>query len=160
MRPRSSRGVAVRSGSSTDEALVLERLRMVRVAKDVFQSEWYQAACGEMGFGPEACEALSEISRETAKEREAALQALQRGSARLSGGPPAHVDGAFAWAARRTFLLTLIDAKQAMGEAFERAALVAPTGLRQDLQALAAIDFRHVVRLRELLVQESREERP
>lgn len=136
------------------ERAILEKLRMLRVAKDLFLSEWYHESCQTLAFTPQACRMLADVSAESRDEREDALALIQRWAKRVQEAPqpggPAHV----AHAARRDFLLHLIDAKEAAGETFERAALLAPPGLREDFERLAAIDFRHALQLRQLLVDE------
>lgn len=131
---------------------------MLRVAKDLFLSEWYVDSCETLAFSDHACRMLGEISDESREEREDAMGLIQRWAKRLDDAAPLEGPSHVSHAARRDFLLHLIDAKEAAGETFERAALLAPLGMREEFQRLAAIDFKHAVQLRQLLVDEVQSE--
>lgn len=136
------------------EREALDRLRMLRVAKDLFTSEWYHRSSAQLQLSDRATAALERVAGESREEREDILDLIGRWTRRLD--EPAFDDGPdrVAHAARRDFLLHLIDAKESSGEVLERAALLAPLALREDFERLAAVDFRHAVELRQLLVDE------
>lgn len=136
------------------EEAALDKLRMLRVAKDLFLSEWYLDACRTLDFSPLACRVLADITEESREERDEALRLIQVWSKHVPDARAGEGPGRVAHAARRDFLLHLIDVKEAAGETFERAALLAPLAMREEFERLAAIDFRHAIALRQLLVEE------
>ena len=143
---------------TTDERVVLERLRMVRVAKDIFLSDWFRGSCDVLGFSGETCAELDAISRESAEERAELLALVERWARRME--PPLTADAKaqdVARVARRDFLLHMIDVKDASADAIERAGLLAPEGMKVDMMRLAALDVDHANRLRNLLVAEVQE---
>lgn len=146
-------------GSRTDDPQVaIQRLQMVRVAKDLFESEWYADACETLQFSQEACEAFGDVRVETREERDALLDLTREWASRIDSRQTLSERARdVARVARRDFLLHLIDTKTAQGEALERAALLAPLALQERLRELATVDFRHAVLLRELLVAEVQE---
>lgn len=139
----------------TDERIVIQRLRMTRVAKELFLSEWYQNACDALSFSESSCGELMRIREETARERHELLEVVDTWARTMAHVPEAdeRVEDV-ARVARRDFILALIDAKDAAGEGLERAALMAPADVAPALARLAAEDFRHANALRELLVSE------
>jgi hypothetical protein len=136
------------------EQAALDKLRMLRVAKDLFLSEWYLDSCRTLDFSQAACDALGAIADESRDERDDALRLIREWSRQTTSARPDEGPGRVAHAARRDFLLHLIDAKEAAGEMFERAALLAPLSMREEFERLAGIDFRHAIALRQLLVEE------
>lgn len=147
----------MRPPHTTDERVVLDRLRMTRVAKDLFLSEWYRGAGETLRFSPAGREELDRIGMETARERENLLDVVEQWARRLEGSEEQRKTVDVVRVARRDFLLALIDAKNAAGEALERASLIAPEGLKRALETLAAEDFHHANELRRLLVSEVEE---
>lgn len=146
----------MRPPHTTDERVVLDRLRMTRVAKDLFLSEWYRNAGETLLFSPAGRDELDRIGVETARERENLLDVVEQWARRLAGAEDGRTVDVVR-VARRDFLLALIDAKIAAGDALERASLIAPEGLKRSLETLAAEDFRHANELRRLLVTEVQE---
>lgn len=128
---------------------------MTRVAKDLFLSGWYRDACQALAFSEQSCAELARIGAETMEERERLMDVVEQWARRLAGSAAGGEKTAdVVRVARRDFILALIDAKDAAGEALERAALLAPEGLNRALEALAAQDFHHANELRQLLVSE------
>lgn len=128
---------------------------MVRVAKDLFHSEWYFDSCATLGFDVEGCATLHQIAAESQRERDEALRILGEWARRLRSEPELSLRALeVARVARRDFLLHLIDIKQSAGEVFERVAMLAPLGIREELQRLAVEDFDHALMLRDLLARE------
>lgn len=144
--------------TTTDERIVLERLRMVRVAKDVFLSDWYRGSGQTLRFAEETRRELDAIAEESREERDRLLELLEAWARRME---PTHIIGAkaedVARVARRDFLLQMIDIKDASADAIERAGLLAPEGMKQEMMQLAALDVEHANRLRGLLVAEVQE---
>lgn len=140
------------------ERAALDKLRMLRVAKDLFLSEWYLDACQTLDFSPAACRVMGDIAEESREERDDALRLIRDWAMHLTEARENDAPGRVAHVARRDFLLHLIDVKEAAGETFERAALLAPLSMREEFERLAAIDFRHAIALRQLLVDEVQSE--
>lgn len=128
-------------------AEIQEHLALVRVAKDLFLSNWYLESARRL-FAPEQAAVFERISRESAEAKREALDLVQRWSAERTGD----VAGAsVARLTRREFVEALIEAKKASAEVFERAGDFAPDELREEFARLAAIDFRHAIELQEIL---------
>ena len=140
--------------ASRDEADgVRERLRLLSVAKDLFLSDWYLVSAEEM-FGPEELPLLRRIAVESREELEDTLPLVRRWGENAAGQRLREAPAAVAGVARRDFLTLLIEAKDASGEVYERAAFLAPPHLKDEFLRLAAIDFRHAIELRTLLARE------
>lgn len=143
---------------SADERVVLERLRMVRVAKDVFLSDWYTGSCATLRFDDESCRVLGEIAEESRDERDRLFELFERWARGLEPVETASEKARdVERVARRNFLLHMIDIKDASADAVERAALLAPAPLKEEMMRLAALDVEHANRLRGVLVGEVQE---
>lgn len=53
---------------------ILDRLHLVRVAKDLFLSDWYRRSCATLRFNEGTCSALDQIAMESREERDRALE--------------------------------------------------------------------------------------
>lgn len=134
-----------------DAEAALDELSTLRVAKDLFLSDWYRRASARLGFSDAARAEFARIEEETEREVEGIARAVRRWSERL---PSPEATETTAYSSRIEFLRLLAEAKSAAGEAIEAAAGVAPPDLRAELLDLAALDFRHATRIRGILEAE------
>lgn len=141
---------------TAQEARALHDLGLLVVAKDLFLSSWYRDASARL-FSEKERALFDRVRHESAVERDATLPVIERWTLDAAGEEVAKQGARIARMTRRDFLLTLIEAKEAAGEAYERAAELAPRHLRGEILRLAGIDFRHALELRLRLVKDYEE---
>lgn len=133
---------------------VQRRLAMLRVAKDVFVSDWYLRTADAL-ISAQGRAVLRQVADESARERDAALALVDRWAEGYKGDE-LEAQGVRAMEATmaRDFLDTLIHVKQASADAFQKAAAIAPRDLREKFFELANVDLVHAMALRQLLLSE------
>lgn len=130
------------------------RLSLLRVAKDVFLSDWYLRASDAL-VSAEGRAVLRQVSAESGKERDAALALVKEWGEQDERRPDeAHGVRALQATMARDFLDALIEMKQASADMFQKAAAIAPPGLRARFYELANVDLVHAMALRQLILAE------
>jgi len=132
---------------------VVQRLSLVRIAKDIFLSDWY-VSTAESVFSGDAREVLLTIAKESREERDEALRLVMAWAQRPEGAEEQETTDHLAAIMARDFLDDLIRTKQASAEVFQKAAFVAPPDQRERWLQLAALDIKHAMQLRELILSE------
>lgn len=126
---------------------MIDRLRLLVVAKDIFRSDWFRQSAERL-FRDGAVADFERISEETAEEVAGVERVIDRWQRELTEG---RVAREVQRATAREFLATMISLKESAGAILERVASLAPASLSEDLLELAAVDFRHANELSAIL---------
>lgn len=136
---------------------VQRRLSLLRVAKDVFLSDWYLRASDAL-VSAEGRAVLRRVAGESGKERDAALDLVEDWASRGRRGEDEEAGLRVAHAVMtRDFLDSLVAMKEASAEVLQKLAAIAPEDLRPRLFELANADLAHALALRQLLLDELRD---
>lgn len=134
---------------------VRRRMALVRVAKDVFLSNWYHDSADAL-ISPAGRVTMRRISEESREERERVMQLVQEWAEAAAESEVRDDEAlrALQVAMAQDFLDQLIAIKQASAEVLHKAAFVAPVSMRERFLELANLDVVHAMQLRELMLRE------
>ncbi|HWG89999.1 MAG TPA: hypothetical protein VNZ52_04030 [Candidatus Thermoplasmatota archaeon] len=135
-------------------AAAVEDLGTVVIQKRLFLSNWYENAARDL-LPPDHLRQLERIREETREEIDRTHVLVERWAREEPNVRELRESSKRARSiSTHEFLKTVIDAKEATANAYERAAVAAPTEeLRREFLMLAGIDFAHARLVQEILLR-------
>lgn len=133
----------------------MERFVSERALSELFLSDWYVASMHLTQLHHNEREILEEIAEETAQQEAGAERAFAEWQSRMAPEDVerlATFDAEMLHVARQGFLKLLIEAKDASGTFYQKAALTAPRDLADRFAQMGATDFEHAMRLRKMMI--------